>query len=150
MSRIIRVRCISLWQPWASLLAVGPKFLETRGWDTKVRGEIYIHASKTKTPIKEARNYPAWWVSLVEEAIGVCEDKWLTDLPYGGIIGKGNLTDTCTVEHAEKIYRDQIPFGNFDPGRFCHYYEDRQAVPFIPLRGMQGFFFAEIPEPSQS
>ena len=41
------IRCISLWQPWASLMARGHKYFETRSWDTKIRGEVWIHAAKS-------------------------------------------------------------------------------------------------------
>jgi hypothetical protein len=40
------MKAITLWQPWATLLAVGCKHMETRSWPTKYRGEILIHASK--------------------------------------------------------------------------------------------------------
>jgi hypothetical protein len=41
-----RIKCISLWQPWASLVAVGAKRIETRGWATAYRGRLGIHAAK--------------------------------------------------------------------------------------------------------
>lgn len=43
----IRYRALSLWQPWASLIAVGAKAVETRGWSTPYRGLLAIHAAKT-------------------------------------------------------------------------------------------------------
>lgn len=139
------VRCLSLWQPWASLMACGAKFIETRGWDTKVRGEIYIHAGVTKAPVKEMLEAPGWWISRVEEALEVCADKWLSDLPYGSLIGKGDLRSTFPVEWAEQHYPDQFPFGNFSPGRYGHFYQQLTAIDPIPLRGKQGFFFANLP-----
>lgn len=41
------MKCISLWQPWASLIAIGAKHCETRSWETLYRGPIAIHAAKT-------------------------------------------------------------------------------------------------------
>ncbi|MBA3978447.1 MAG: ASCH domain-containing protein [Nitrosopumilus sp.] len=41
------MKCISLKQPYAELLAIGKKTIETRGWSTKFRGIFLIHASKT-------------------------------------------------------------------------------------------------------
>lgn len=29
---------ISLWQPWATLMAIGAKTIETRSWSTRHRG----------------------------------------------------------------------------------------------------------------
>jgi hypothetical protein len=40
------MKCISLHQPWASLVVVGAKRYETRHWSTAVRGQILIHAAK--------------------------------------------------------------------------------------------------------
>jgi hypothetical protein len=41
------MKCISLKQPYAELLASGKKTIETRVWSTKFRGSFLIHASKT-------------------------------------------------------------------------------------------------------
>lgn len=38
-------KVISLMQPWATLLVMGIKKVETRSWATNYRGEILIHAS---------------------------------------------------------------------------------------------------------
>ncbi len=36
---------LSLHQPWASLIAIGVKTIETRSWSTKYRGPLAIHAA---------------------------------------------------------------------------------------------------------
>ena len=43
------IPCLSLWQPWASLIAIGAKHIETRHWKTDYRGPIAIHAAKRWT-----------------------------------------------------------------------------------------------------
>lgn len=40
------LRVLSLHNPWACLMACGSKTIETRGWGTKYRGDVAIHASK--------------------------------------------------------------------------------------------------------
>lgn len=40
------MKVITLIQPWATLIALGEKQIETRSWSTKYRGEIAIHAGK--------------------------------------------------------------------------------------------------------
>lgn len=37
---------ITLTQPWATLMALGWKTIETRSWSTRFRGPIAIHAAK--------------------------------------------------------------------------------------------------------
>jgi activating signal cointegrator 1 len=43
------VKGITLYQPWASLVAVGAKRIETRSWFTSYRGTIAIHAGDRRT-----------------------------------------------------------------------------------------------------
>jgi len=38
------IKCITLWQPWASLIVDKRKPVETRPWKTKYRGVLAIHA----------------------------------------------------------------------------------------------------------
>jgi hypothetical protein len=40
------VKAITLQQPWASLIALGAKSVETRSWSTAYRGPLAIHAGK--------------------------------------------------------------------------------------------------------
>jgi hypothetical protein len=44
------MKCISLIQPWASLVLLGEKRYETRNWSTAYRGPLLIHASKGMPP----------------------------------------------------------------------------------------------------
>lgn len=38
-------RCITLHQPWATLLVMGVKVIESRTWRTQHRGVLWIHSS---------------------------------------------------------------------------------------------------------
>lgn len=40
------MRAITLWQPWATAMALGLKLCETRSWATTYRGLLAIHAGK--------------------------------------------------------------------------------------------------------
>lgn len=40
------MKALSLTQPWATLVAIGAKRLETRSWSTTYRGPLAIHAAK--------------------------------------------------------------------------------------------------------
>lgn len=41
------MKCLSVKQPWANLIASGRKTIETRTWATDYRGELLIVSSKT-------------------------------------------------------------------------------------------------------
>lgn len=90
------MKAISLLQPWASLVVMGAKKIETRSWNTKYRGELLIHASAGKT--KEGRNL-AKYNSDFYDALKTEYDVFgLYDLPFGAIIGKVNLIDTVLIQ----------------------------------------------------
>jgi hypothetical protein len=40
------MKMLTLWQPWASFVALEIKHYETRSWATNYRGPLVIHASK--------------------------------------------------------------------------------------------------------
>jgi hypothetical protein len=39
------MKALSVMQPWATLIALGAKHIETRSWATSHRGQLAIHAS---------------------------------------------------------------------------------------------------------
>jgi hypothetical protein len=41
------LKCLSLKQPYAELVADGRKTIETRRWNTNFRGKFFIHSSKS-------------------------------------------------------------------------------------------------------
>lgn len=43
----INNRCITVHQPFATLLSMGCKKIESRKWKTQYRGTLWIHASKS-------------------------------------------------------------------------------------------------------
>jgi hypothetical protein len=40
------MQILTLWQPWASLVAIGAKTIETRGRPTNYRGPLLIHGTR--------------------------------------------------------------------------------------------------------
>lgn len=52
------MKAVSLWQPWASLIACGAKTIETRSWPaprTVVGQRIAIHAAKRTSELTQER-----------------------------------------------------------------------------------------------
>jgi activating signal cointegrator 1 len=52
------MKAISIWQPWASLIAIGAKKYETRSWETSYRGPIAIHAASIQMKTVMANVFP--------------------------------------------------------------------------------------------
>lgn len=42
----MKIKALTMKQPWASMIASGQKTIETRTWGTRYRGDILITASK--------------------------------------------------------------------------------------------------------
>lgn len=87
------MKILTLWQPWASLIALGLKEYETRSWGTSYRGELAIHAAKRKMDM-DAKLTWSNAISLAQEAgKDVSRLPYLEDIPLGEIVAVVNLTD---------------------------------------------------------
>lgn len=161
------MRAISLWQPWASAVALGSKRIETRHWATTYRGPLAIHAAQRcvkselyyyqcqwnwQGALRKLRNPPT-----TPEQVKYGDKDWHLILPFGAILAVCNLTDCrATDSHlAEFLDLKRIPagegneifqwterdMGNFEPGRFAWELSNiRPLLKPIPYKGHQGFF----------
>ncbi len=135
------MKAISLWQPWASLMAFREKKNETRSWPTKYRGPLAIHATASMN--KESRiicNTDSKFISaLAENGIG----SW-KELPFGAVLGHCNLIDCIPVHEyldTHSIKYKEYHFGDYRMGRFV--WVTRDFVKYeepIPAKGAQGFW----------
>ena len=112
------MKTLSLLQPWATLVVMGVKRIETRSWSTAYRGPLLIHASKGRAGEIFAHEPPF--------------KKYTPDfkqLPFGYIIGKVILTDVIKIgtgalfhtsdEMMNKLTMEEKAFGDYTPGRFA-------------------------------
>lgn len=74
------MKALSIKNPWATLIVNGLKEYEFRSWQTKYRGKIYIHASKSfkKEEVMKFSIYNFKYIN-------------------GAIIGEATLTDCIKV-----------------------------------------------------
>ncbi|MBQ7338600.1 MAG: ASCH domain-containing protein [Clostridia bacterium] len=105
------MKVLSLTEPYATLIRIGIKKVETRSWKTNYRGKLYIHASSTKIS-KEDRNNAAL-MSLVDT----------NELNYGNIICSCELVDCVEMTDAfiEEIKRNKNEYisGLYEVGRYA-------------------------------
>lgn len=142
-----RIKCISLWQPWASLMFLSEEWrkrIETRSWQTSYRGPLVIHAAKTLKGmelIEPAIARALTQAKLCDYDFDAYELRWHT-LPLGTLLGVVNLTGCQPTETLENtITRRERAFGNYEPGRFGWITEDARALPSpVPYRGTQRIF----------
>jgi hypothetical protein len=103
------MKAITLHQPWASLVAIGAKTIETRSWSTRHRGPLAIHAGATMTRAQRATAY-ADPIGGALNGAGIMLGGDCEALPRGAIIAACELVDVVpmvaagptTVELAER------------------------------------------------
>lgn len=88
------MKAITIWQPWASLLATGAKQYETRSWATSYRGPIAIHAAK-KDISDVLHILPRHLANKMKETIGT----ELKDLPTGSVIATAELVNVWSIAY---------------------------------------------------
>ena len=107
------MKALSVWQPWASLLASGAKKYETRSWATHYRGPIAIHAAalnirqilKKCFPLEDWEYHPdhrarVEFLDALGKVFGVpSEDVMahLEKLPTGAVIATAELVNVLRI-----------------------------------------------------
>jgi hypothetical protein len=109
------VKALSLLQPWATLIVIGAKKVETRTWRTEHRGLIAIHASqKFTTELRELCLTEPFRSALLAAGIDDADA-----LPRGAIIGTTEIVSVIpTTSIAHGLAPREHAFGDYRPGRF--------------------------------
>jgi hypothetical protein len=141
----VEVKALTLRQPYATLVAIGAKRIETRSWRTHYRGPLAIHAAATFA--RHARELcsrepfrSALWASGYAQA---------GSLPVGLVIARCRLLDCLPTWAEAGLEHGEIPpagsaewaFGDYRPGRFMWLLADVEPVePPRPARGALGLW----------
>lgn len=167
------IPAISLWQPWATLIGLREKRIETRGWYTDKRGWIAIHAAKTKRGMDElpgdcdGKHEDGWTYGYIGErdggwmyqAIYRRDDARLVPLTnlddyeehplsLGAIVAVARLVacEKMTPELIRLVPQPERSYGLYEPGRYMWMLEDAKMLPEpVPCRGSQGWFEWRVP-----
>lgn len=134
------IACISLHQPWASLVAAHVKRYETRHWVTPRRlvGErIAIHAALK--PVKVSHLDPEL-VAVCNAAFG---EGWALPgrLPLGAFVCTARLGRPRSTNAFQPIRYEEMVSGNYGPERWAWALEDVQVLPQpISAKGHQSLW----------
>ena len=136
------MKVLTLWQPWATLVALGVKVHETRSWSTKYRGTLAIHAAKR--PVDDDGRK----LLLKLRRIGAIPVSY--EMPYGAIVALADLTQVVDITKAVDGWRaqDQSIYavasdtadylcGDFGPNRFAWRLSTVRRCS-VPHKGAQG------------
>lgn len=163
------MRCLSLTQPWATLIALGAKKIETRSWATRYRGPLAIHAAKGLGPVGGMKGlvrqcmpsvfYRALLPVLPEHIRDLASPPAIAEhLPFGAIIAVCDLRDCVRTEYIASAGRatsvswegertiwtltdQERAFGDYSPGRFAWLLANiRPLATPIPATGALGLW----------
>lgn len=132
------LKCLSLTQPYASLVMIGAKRIETRSWRTSYRGILGIHAAK---------GFPKWAREICTQepfkrTLIAAGFRSIADLPLGCLLGTVQLVDCVPVEYVRPtISSEEYAFGDYSDHRFAWRLEDVRIFPEpISVRGSLGLW----------
>lgn len=114
------MKAITLWQPWASAIALGVKTNETRSWKTDHRGLVAIHASGRGSPAQRelGKNNPVW-KHLRAAGCSLMFD----ELPFGAVVAVATITACVRIVEGglfqEKLAERERDCGDYRPGRYA-------------------------------
>ena len=157
------MKALTLTQPWATLVAIGAKKIETRSWRTDYRGPIAIHAGQGLGPVGGKRGlhlqcaaprfFDALKLSMMRVRYNRDGETWPEYdpdlLPLGAIVAVATLVDCVRatgngyIEHRatrllDKVSAQECAFGDYSPGRYAWLLADVHRLPEpIPARGAQ-------------
>lgn len=179
------MKALTIRQPWASLIALGVKTIETRSWrapQSLIGQTIAIHAGKWTPrigafagPIHEGPD-GGYEYAMLRDRDGErpwklwSPEGWMT-LPLGAVVATATLAGclpmvdndtgnnrpkqnryvymlddeamaidlTLTAERYTSI-TDQLPYGDFAPGRWAWMLTNVQPCEPIPAKGKQGLW----------
>lgn len=136
------IKGLSLWQPWATLMALGQKQYETRPGRMKYRGWVLIKATQTS---------PTWAMALLSRDPFAMALRG-RHLPHGEALCLVRVVDCIATEEVTRmevnanLYESYLisdkewDYGDYGPKRFVYITDKtvRLLRPF-PSKGRQGY-----------
>lgn len=138
------MKAISLWQPWASAIALGLKRNETRKWSTDHRGALAIHAALKDTGLIRAAFSELMKDPEFAEAFDAVGYRTFDDLPRGRVVATVSLDEvvpTGVMLECSQVEPLEYRLGDYSPERFAWRLSNvRRVDPAYIVTGRQGFF----------
>ena len=154
----MRIKAITLWEPWATLMArplnrLGhpSKRIETRSWKTKYRGLIAVHSSKRWRNDQRQSCYRHPMAKTLHELGIVDLDQ---DFHFGCILAIGRLSAIVSSGAAKtrlsqlgEVGQLELSFGNYQPNRYAWAVTEIMPLPHpIYAKGAQGLWWWDCPD----
>jgi len=153
------MKALTICQPWATLVTIGAKRIETRSWSTTYRGPLAIHAAAGLGPVggfkglvRQCRVDPFRGVLRAAADDGLIPE-YIDDYPLGAIVAVAELVEVYQIlEGVTGFYAEdssilfdltdqERAFGDYTPGRYAWLLADvRRLEEPIPARGALGLW----------
>lgn len=135
------MRAITLYQPWAQLIIVGAKLIETRSWappQWAIGTRIAIHAGKRIVEFPDQPEYREF-NEAVARLLGT---NWVKEVPRGAVVGTALLKGRRQVRTLRDLPTgNELLFGEYGEGRWLWELDEIEAFDTpIPARGYQGLW----------
>lgn len=137
------MKALTLWNPWAQLIALGEKKVETRPWappSTMSIGEQFAICSAATFPWTHKDWMTRWPFNDALAKHGITADNEThVNMPRGCVVAVATLAAVERTEQSRKRVSDQeLEFGNYEDGRFAWWLRDVIRLPEpVPCRGYQ-------------
>lgn len=151
----IEIRALTLTQPWATLVALGRKRIETRSWRTRHRGTLAIHAAKglpRGLRLGDTLELGPWRATRDRAGLLLrnADDPDFRPyrLPTAAIVALVNLrTVRSTNDPACRPAASERPLGDYTPDRFAWYLNNLDPLhrPVTDVRGALGLWKWQAP-----
>ncbi len=139
------MKAITVWQPWAGVLAAGIKENETRSRAIKYRGPIAIHSAMKGIQLTWSNLYLNDYAREI-----ICRRMDLPEIidgpatfPMGYILATAELVDCIkiTPEFVTTLSTDEFFLGDYTLGRYAWKMANVKRLPEpIPAKGRQGLW----------
>ena len=132
------MKALTLTQPWATLVAIGAKRIETRSWSTKYRGPLAIHAAKGfPRDARDMMRHPSFCKVLHPRGFTSADH-----LPLGVVLAICELYDcrgTWSINYAD-LDPAEYDFGNYAEGRFAFFLRNVVELEPVSIKGALGLW----------
>jgi activating signal cointegrator 1 len=156
------MKALTLTQPYATLVAIGAKTIETRSWPTAYRGRIAIHAGKGLGPVGGTRGLMDLCRSEPFRSVLIGAGILGTPaLPLGAIVATARITTTGRLTRDTRhsyiwneairawtpVSEQEAAFGDYTEGRWGFVLADvKPLAEPIPAKGALGLWDWTPPE----
>lgn len=120
------MKALTLTQPWAQLVAIGAKKIETRSWNTMYRGPLAIHAALGFPLLAKERLLDLDFFQPLRDA----GYETVASMPIGAVVATCELVSVARVQSAANVPDfPERAFGDYSIGRYMWFLADVRMLP---------------------